>query len=197
MTGFSGRVAAGLVVPLLVLGGCSGGGASTGAGPEEPTREEVPTGMVLVETEIGSVARPDTWEPAPDAESVGQQASFVITDDTGETVGQMDVILNTVTPGTAADAVAAAADSARGPNLPSLRHTSRDFTDVPGADSAFVTESTYTTTGTEEPAISLDQVAVTEDGDYMLVRITAAEEAYDPELSQSVVDTMRLTGESS
>ena len=182
-----------LVVTLLVLAGCTNdAGTRSDAEPKGSGPDDAPTGMVVVETDLGSVARPQAWKPAP-SESVAQEASFLITDDAGETVGQMDVILNTVTPGTRADAVAAAADSARLANLPTLRHTTREFTDVPGAASAFVTESTYRTSDTGEPALSLDQVAVTEAGDYMLVRITAAKAHYDAEFFTSVVDTMKLS----
>lgn len=187
-----------LAVALLALTGCGGddddpSDAGSGPGGSETAAGELPDGMVLVDTDLGTVGRPEGWQPAPGDASVGQEASFLITDDAGETVGQMDVILNTVTPGTQADAVAAAVDSARMPSLPTLRQTSRDFADVPGAESAFVTESTYTTVDTAEPAKSLDQVAVTEDGDYMLVRITALETAYDAELFRSVVGTMEIT----
>jgi hypothetical protein len=80
------------------------------------------------------------------------------------------------------------------PSFPDLRHTRRDFVDVPGADSAFVTESTYTTADSGEDARSIDEVALTEGGDYLLVRISSSAAAYDDALFQQVLDTITLTG---
>jgi hypothetical protein len=175
-----------LLAPLL-LGGCSGGSGDDDAGPTTPA------GMTEVTTDIGTVARPDDWKPIDAATDKNEVAAFSIENDQGQVVGQMDVIVNSVSAGTQADAVAGAIQGARMPYFPELRHTRREFTDVAGADSAFVTESTYTTADTGQDARSLDQVAVAKDGRYLLVRISSAAKAYDPELFQQVVDTMRLS----
>lgn len=174
-----------LAVTLLVLAACSGGG-------EAEDTAEVPEGWVVVETEVGTVARPEEWRPrdAPPAE--GDVQSFAI-EQQGEVVAQMDVLVSSITPGTKADTVDAAIQGARMPSFPRLEHTRREFTEVPGAASAFVTESTYVTADSGQDARSLDQVAVAEDGRYLLVRLTALDAAYDAELFAEVVDTMQVT----
>ncbi|QNN54163.1 hypothetical protein [Nocardioides mesophilus] len=179
---------------LLAVAGCSGSGSSPDSGPDaaggSADASAVPAGMVQVSTELGTVARPEEWKPN-DA-SQGQEASFLIENDSDQVVGQMDVVISSVTPGTPADAVAGAIQASRFPNIPTLRHTEREFADVPGAESGFTTESTYTTADTQQPARSLDRVAVAEDGRYLLVRISSAAPAYDSELFHQIVDTMRL-----
>jgi hypothetical protein len=181
-----------LLVPLLLtallLGGCGGG-----SGDDDATGPAVPDGMTEVTTDVGTVARPDGWKPVDAALDENEVAAFSIENDQGQVVGQMDVIVNSVSAGTKADAVAGAIQGARMPYFPDLRHTRREFSDVPGAESAFVTESTYTTADTGQNARSLDQVAVGKDGTYLLVRISSAAKAYDPELFQQVVDTMRMS----
>ena len=179
-----------LVAAALLLGGCGGGAAQKDA----PGGADIPDGMVAVKTDIGTVARPEEWKPVPDAQVKDRVAGFTITDDGGQVVGQMDVFVNAITPGTQADSLAGAIQAQRMPSFPDLRHTRRDFVDVPGADSAFVTESTYTTADSGEDARSIDEVAVTEDGDYLLVRISSSAAAYDDALFQQVLDTITLTG---
>lgn len=176
-----------LAVLLLALAACSGGGETGDA-------VEVPEGWVVVETEVGTVARPEEWRPqeAPPAE--GDVQSFAV-EQRGDVVAQMDVLVSSITPGTKADTVDAAIQGARMPSFPQLEHTRREFTEVPGAASAFVTESTYVTADTGDDARSLDQVAVAEDGRYLLVRLTALAGAYDEELFAEVMDTMQLTAD--
>jgi hypothetical protein len=145
-------------------------------------------------TDDGTVARPDDWKPTDGPMAENEVAAFSIENDQGQVVGQMDVIVNSVSAGTAADAVAGAIQGARMLYFPHLRHARREFSDVPGADSAFLTESTYVTADTGEDARSLDQVAVAENGRYLLVRISSSSEAYDPELFEQVVETMRMSG---
>jgi hypothetical protein len=150
--------------------------------------------MVAVKTDLGTVARPEDWQPMESAAVKDRVAGFLIIGKGNQVVGQMDVFVNGIAPGTKADSLAAAIEAQRMPSFPDLRHTRRDFVDVPGADSAFVTESTYTTADSGEDARSIDQVAVTEDGDYLLVRISSSAAAYDDALFQQVVDTMTLSG---
>lgn len=190
-----------LAATVLALAGCSGGDGDTeappgkaGSGPagspSAPDGSAQGAGLVTVRTEVGSVSRPKTWQPGPTTS--GQDASFLIENESGEVVGQMDVIVNTVTPGTPADAVAASIQGARLPQLPSLRHDRREFVEVPGAESAFLTESHYTTADTGRAARSIDVVAVREDGRFLLTRISALAEVYAAERFQRIVDTMRL-----
>jgi hypothetical protein len=176
-----------LLAAALLLTGCGGGG-------DKEAAAEIPEGMVAVETEVGTIARPDDWKPMESADIKDRVAGFLITDEGNQVVGQMDVLVNQVPAGTAADTLAGAQQGARMPNFPNLRHTRRDFVEVPGAESAFLTESTYTTADSGEDARSLDQVALTEDGDYLLVRISSTAAAYDETLFQQVVDTMTLSG---
>lgn len=176
-----------IAVTLLVLAACSGGGESE----EAP---EVPEGWVVVETGVGTVARPEEWRPQEAAQAEGEVQSFAI-EDRGEVVAQMDVLVSSITPGTKADTVDAAIQGARMPSFPQLEHTRREFTEVPGAASAFVTESTYVTADTGKDARSLDQVAVAEDGRYLLVRLTALADAYDEELFAQVMDTVRISAD--
>ncbi len=177
-----------LLLAALLLGGCGGG-----SGDDDTAGPAVPEGMTEVTTDVGTVARPEEWKPVDAGPDKNEVAAFSIENDQGQVVGQMDVIVNSVSAGTEADAVAGAIQGARMPYFPHLRHTRREFSDVPGADSAFVTESTYTTADTGEDARSLDQVAVAKDGKYLLVRISSAAKAYDTELFQQVVDTMRMS----
>ena len=178
-----------LLAVATLLTGC--GGSEYGA--DEPT---VPEGMVLVETELGTVARPEQWQPVENAETADRVAGFEITED-GELVGQMDVFVNALSPGVEADTVDAAAQAQRFQHFKDLEHTRRDFVEVPGAASGFLTESTYRHAETGEEIRSIDQVAVTEEGEYLLVRISAGVDAYDEELFAQVVDTMALTDEGS
>jgi hypothetical protein len=177
-----------MAAAALLLGGCGG------TGTDDAAAADVPDGMVAVETDLGTLARPEEWKPAPDAEVKDRVAAFTITDDGGQVVGQMDVFVNGNRPGLGADSLAAAVEAQRMLSFPNLRHTRRDFVDVPGAESAFVTESTYTTADTGEDARSIDQLAVNEDGEYLLVRISSSADAYDDALFQQVVDTMALDG---
>ncbi len=177
-----------LLAAALLLTGCGAGG------DKEDTAAEIPEGMVAVETEVGTVARPDDWKPMESAEIKDRVAGFLITGEGNQVVGQMDVFVNQVPAGTAADTLAGAQQGERMPSFPNLRHTRRDFVEVPGAESAFLTESTYTTADSGEDARSLDQLALTEDGDYLLVRISSSAAAYDETLFQQVVDTMTLSG---
>ena len=176
-----------LALTLLVLAACSGGGESEEAA-------EVPEGWVVVETGVGTVARPEEWRPQEAPQAEGEVQSFAI-EDRGEVVAQMDVLVNSITPGTKADTVDAAIQGARMPSFPQLEHTRREFTEVPGAASAFVTESTYVTADTGKDARSLDQVAVAEDGRYLLVRLTALADAYDEDLFTQVMDTVRISAD--
>lgn len=175
-----------LVAALLPLTACS---------TQEASTSDLPEGWVLVDAEFGSVARPARWRPQ-EAQVDAEVDTFAIREG-GEVVAQMDVLRSSITPGTDADAVAAALQGARIPSFPQLRHTRREFVEVPGADSAFLTESTYLTADSGEDARSLDQVAVAEDGRYLLVRLSALAEAYDAELFEQVVSTMRLDAGSS
>ncbi len=177
-----------LLLAALLLGGC--GGTS---GDDDSTGRALPEGMTEVSTDVGAVARPEEWKPVDGHLDKNEVAAFSIENDQGQVVGQMDVIVNSVSPGTAADAVAGAIQGARMPYFPDLRHTRREFSDVPGADSSFLTESTYTTADSGEDARSLDQVAVDKGGSYLLVRISSAADAYDPGLFQQVVDTMQMS----
>ena len=176
-----------LALTLLVLAACSGGGESEEAA-------EVPEGWVVVETGVGTVARPEEWRPQEAPQAEGEVQSFAI-EDRGEVVAQMDVLVSSITPGTKADTVDAAIQGARMPSFPQLEHTRREFTEVPGAASAFVTESTYVTADTGKDARSLDQVAVAEDGRYLLVRLTALADAYDEDLFAQVMDTVRISAD--
>lgn len=184
---------------LLALAACSGGsdGGATGTGgsTDQSTTQatDVPDGMVLVETDIGVVARPEEWQPAPAEDSVGQDASFLMEDDDGAVVGQMDVVVESASPGTAADAISATIQGTRMPSIPTLRHDRRAFVEVPGAESAFITESHYQTADTGVPAKSIDLVAARGDGRFLLVRISSTEQAYDAAQFQKVLDTVRLT----
>ncbi len=178
-----------LAAAALLLGGCGGV-----AEQDAPAGAEVPDGMTVVETDLGTVARPQEWKPMDDAAVQDRVAGFVITGEGDQVVGQMDVFVNEIAPGTKADSLAAAIQAQRMPSFPDLRHTRRDFVDVPGAESAFVTESTYTTADSGEDARSIDQVAVTDDGDYLLVRISSSAAAYDEDLFGQVLGTMTLTG---
>lgn len=182
------RTLALLTAAALLLGGCGGGSG------KDDSAADVPEGMVAVKTDLGTVARPQEWKPVPGAEVKDRVAGFAITDDGGQVVGQMDVFVNGNRPGLEADSLAAAVEAQRMLSFPNLRHTRRDFVDVPGAESAFVTESTYTTADTGEDARSIDQLAVNEDGKYLLVRISSSAAAYDDDLFQQVVDTMALDG---
>jgi hypothetical protein len=181
-----------LSTALLLLSGCSGG--------EEPEAEEAgtstsqPTEMVEVSTDIATLSRPSGWEPLDAPMEQDRVAAFGIEDDAGDTVGQMDVVVNQVPAGTGADAVDAANQGARAANFEDLRHERREFTEVPGADSAFVNESTYVTADGES-ARSVDLVAVAADGDYLLVRISTAEAAFDRALVDEVLDSVRLRAE--
>lgn len=179
-----------LTVATLLLTGCGGGSEDGG---DEPT---VPDGMVLVDTELGTVARPEQWQPVENAETADRVAGFEITED-GELVGQMDVFVNALSPGVEADTVDAAVQAQRFQHFKGLEHTRRDFVEVPGAASGFLTESTYLHAETGEEIRSIDQVAVTEEGEYLLVRISAGVDAYDEELFAQVVDTMALSDEGS
>ena len=98
-----------LLTPLLLalavlLPACSAQGGDDDAAP--------PPGMVLVETELGTIARPDEWRPVADAETADRVAGFEIVDG-DEVVGQMDVFVNAFSPGTEADTV----DAAKEPDL--------------------------------------------------------------------------------
>ena len=176
-----------LAVTLLVLAACSGGG-------ETEEAAEVPEGWVVVETRVGTVARPEEWRPQQAPQAEGEVQSFAI-EDRGEVVAQMDVLVSSITPGTKADTVDAAIQGARMPSFPQLEHTRREFTEVPGAASAFVTESTYVTADSGKDARSLDQVAVAEDGRYLLVRLTALAGAYDEDLFAQVMETVRISAD--
>ncbi len=178
-----------LLLAVLLVGGCS----SADAGDSGAA---VPAGMTAVTTDIGTVARPQGWNPADGPMDADEVAAFSIEDDEGQIVGRMDVIVGRISAGTEADALAGAIQGARMQYAADLRHTRREFSEVPGADSAFLTESTYTTSDTGEHARSLDQVAVSADGRYLLVRISSAATAFDPDLFQQIVDTMRLGDES-
>lgn len=172
---------------MLLLAACSGGGTQEDA-------IDVPDGWVVVRTDHGTVARPAGWRPqdTPPAAAEAEAQSFAIERE-GEVVGQLDVLVGSMSPGTEADTVDAAIQGVRLPTFPQLEHTRREFTDVAGAVSGFVTESTYVTADTDQDARSLDQVAVAEDGRYLLVRITALADAYDEKLFARVMDTMQVT----
>ncbi len=178
-----------LLTPLLLalavlLPACGAQGDDDDAAP--------PPGMVLVETELGTIARPDEWRPVADAETADRVAGFEIVDG-DEVVGQMDVFVNAFSPGTEADTVDAAVQGQRMMHFRDLEHTRREFVEVPGADSAFLTESTYSHAETGEQVRSIDQVAVTEDGDSLLVRISALADDYDADGFGEVVATMTLS----
>jgi hypothetical protein len=183
------RTLALLAAAAVLLGGCGGG-----PDKDDSVGADLPDGMVAVHTDLGTVARPTEWKPLEDAAIKDRVAGFMIIGDGKQVVGQMDVFVNGIAPGTRADSLAGAIEAQRMPSFPDLRHTRRDFVDVPGAESAFVTESTYTTADSGEDARSIDQVAVTEDGDYLLVRISSSAAAYDEQLFEQVMDTMTLHG---
>lgn len=177
---------------LLVLSGCGGG--------DEPDASKAPSSsqdphMVDVSTDIATLSRPADWTPLDAALEQDRVAAFVIGDDSGATVGQMDVVVNRVPAGTEADAVNAANQGARATSFQDLRHVRRESAEVPGAESAFVNESTYVT-AEGEPARSVDLVAVAADGGYLLVRISAAEAAYDRATFEEVLASVRLREES-
>lgn len=176
-----------LAATMLLLAACSGGG-------EHEESVDVPEGWVVVRTDVGTVARPEEWRPQAAPEAAGEAQSFAIERD-GEVVAQMDVLVGSMEPGVEADTVDAAIQGVRLPTFPQLEHTRREFTDVPGASSGFVTESTYVTADTGQDARSLDQVGVAEDGSYLLVRLTALADAYDEELFAQVMDTMQVTAD--
>lgn len=191
-----------LLAGVLALTACSGGGpdagdgAGDGAGPGPVEGSERGSAVSefdprTVRTPVGSVAVPSAWDRAPAGPSDGAEATYVEQRD-GTPVAQVDVIINSVTPGTGADAVAAAIQGARLPVIPTLRHDERSTVSVPGAQSAFLTESHYRTTDTDQPARSLDQVAIAESGDYLLVRVSATAAGYDPRLARDIAGSMVL-----
>jgi hypothetical protein len=174
---------------LLVLSGCGGGDEPDAA--DAPASSSQGPQMVDVSTEIATMSRPADWQPLDAALEQDRVAAFVIDDDSGATVGQMDVLVNRVPAGTEADALNAANQGARATSFQDLRHVRRESTEVPGAESAFVDESTYVTAEGEQ-ARSVDLVAVGADGDYLLVRISAAEAAYDRATFEEVLASVRL-----
>lgn len=180
------RALAVLVLIPVLLTGCSASGDGDG---QETSSSTTPEGFVEVTTDVGSVARPEEWEPS-DRELVKDVvATFDIRAD-GAVVGQMDVMVNAVPPGSQADAVNAANQGARAVDFANLRHERRESIDVPGAESAYLNESTYSTD--QGPARSLDVLAIDDSGDLMLVRISALESAYDPALVERVRESVRL-----
>lgn len=193
------RLLALLAVAVIGATGCTSDGEATADpnSPATPSAEaSVPTGMVQLETDVGGIAHPEEWKPADQPPVKDLVATLLITDESGATVGQMDVMVNAVPEGSAADAVNAANQGARAANFRDLRHVRREFVDVPGAASAYLNESTYTT-AEGAPAHSIERLAIAENGDLMLARISSAEDAYDAALFEQVLTSMRLTGRDS
>jgi hypothetical protein len=182
------RTLAALTTALLLLSGC--GGAEGPTAPDAGGSTSQDAEMVEVSTDIATLSRPAAWEPLDAPLEQDRVAAFSI-EEAGSTVGQMDVLVNEVPAGTGADAVDAANQGARAAHFQELRHERREFTEVPGAESAFLNESTYVTADGES-ARSVDLVAVTTDGDYLLVRISTAETAFDRELVDEVLGSVRL-----
>jgi hypothetical protein len=183
------RTLAAVTTLLFVLSAC--GGDEEPEAPGAGTSASQRTEMVEVSTDIATLSRPAGWQPLDAAMEQDRVAAFGIEDDAGTTVGQMDVVVNQVPAGTGADAVDAANQGARAAHFQDLRHERREFTEVPGADSAFVNESTYVT-AEGESARSVDLVAVTADGDYLLVRISTAETAFDRLLVDEVIESVQV-----
>lgn len=186
------RTVAGLLLMLTALTAC--GGEAPEPTPVGPTPTTAAGPMKPLETDIATLWRPREWKAVEGPLEENQVAALVITDESGQTVGQMDVLVNQVEPGMQADALDAANQGARFLHFRELRHVRREFADVPGADSAFLNESTYLT-AEGEPARSIDLVAIAESGDYILVRISAASSAYDAKTFDTVVESVRLTTE--
>lgn len=193
------RLLALLAVAVIGASGCTSDGEarSDPNGSTTPSADaSVPAGMVRLETDVGTIAHPDEWKPTDQPLVKDLVATLLISDESGATVGQMDVMVNAVPEGSAADAVNAANQGARTANFRDLRHVRKEFVDVPGAASAYLNESTYTTADGAS-AHSLERLAIAENGDLMLVRISAAEDAYDSALFEQVLTSMRLTGRGS
>lgn len=166
--------------------------ACTGGSPDdtEPTSAGgagAPT--ATVRTSVGSVERVAAWAPARGSGAAGAR-SFSIRQD-GEVVGQMDVLVTDVAPGSPADVVSEGLTTQRLPHVRDLRSSRREVREVPGAESAFLEEHTYTTVDGER-ARSVDQVAVAPDGGVLLVRLSSAAPAFDRPLFYSLLDSVRL-----
>lgn len=172
----------------LAASGCSGD--TGGEQPAAASTSEISVDTTIVQTKVGSVARPSGWKPLPDTSPGADITSFAI-DDGGTVVGQMDVIVSRVAAGSPADVVSEAFTTERLPHFENLRSRRRDFRDVPGAESAFVEEHTYTT-AQGEPARSVDQLAVAPDGGVLLVRISAAQSAFDRALFGELLASMQM-----
>lgn len=183
-------VAAALAAVVLAVSGCSdSGGDGTDAGPE------LSVDTATVRTQAGSVERPTAWKAIPGTGDEEHVASFSMRE-SGRVVGQMDVFVGKVAPGSPADVVSEGVQGQRALNFADLRSVRREFTDVPGAESAALDVNTYTTAD-GEPARSIEQLAIAPDGTTMTVRISTAQSAFDAGLFESLLATMELRQEES
>lgn len=191
---------------LFLATACSGNDGSDAEGAAEGTAEtpspertpsgEAPDGFVTIETEHGTIAHPPDWEAVDDELSTEGHVARVMLRRDGEAVGQLDVLIDEAPPGSQADALNASNQGARSANLPDLRSTRQEYIEVPGAASAFLDEGTYTTAD-GVPAHTMEVLAVSEEGHVLLARITGLDTAWDPDLAQTVLDTLRLDPEAS
>lgn len=185
MSTMRARLSAGLVAVGLVAALASG--CSDDEAPE--TRSGTPSDFVEVETPVGRVMRPESWQPNEEAIEGKVVAAFTI-EEGGETVGQFDVIVDQVQTGMTAQRFNAENQGARALSTEDLEHVRQEPVEVPGATSAFLDESTYAAGGTK--AHSLEQVGISADNDLMLVRISMLEESYDEDVAEAVVESMEM-----
>jgi hypothetical protein len=184
-----------LCLPLGGCGGNSDGGTPAGTGePAKPgAGDTTAADLVSVKVDTGTVRRPASWQASSAREGKDHAAQFLQVAPDGKPVAQLDVFIGKVPQGAKADALMAAVQGARAAQVRSLRETRREFTEVPGAASAFLTESTYLFPDGRTEARSIEILAVTGDGDELHVRLSATAGAYDATLFQRVLESMSMT----
>ena len=180
-------VLAALVLAVPAVAGCSA--------DISDTMVQTPDGMVADSHSDGfmTLARPTTWEPAADAVFKDRVASYVIRDG-NRVVGQMDVFVNEL--GTDRGGAELLAEQTMAEEMFAFRNrrtVNREPLTVPGAESGYLVESSYETTG-GDPARYLQLWAVTKDRRYTIVKITGAQDAYDATLWRTVLDTVAVAG---
>lgn len=188
MSTMRARLSAGLVA-LGAVAALASGCSDDEAGTAGDTRAETPSDFVEVETAVGTVMRPEAWQPNEQAVTDKVVAAFTIEAD-GRTVGQFDVIVDKVQDDTTAQGWNAANQGSRALHTEDLEHVRQEKVEVPGARSAYLDESTYA--AGDLKAHSLEQVGISPDNDLMLVRLSVLEEHYDEEIAEAVVDSMEM-----
>ncbi|MGH3355094.1 MAG: hypothetical protein ACRDOJ_04300, partial [Nocardioidaceae bacterium] len=109
--------AAVVAVLAAVMSGCSSSSEDdrgSGGGPALSVESST------VETKVGSVERPTSWEPSSGTGKPDHVGSFVLTE-AGQVVGQMDVFVGKVAPGSPADVVSEGVQGERSLNFANLR----------------------------------------------------------------------------